>query len=168
MTIHGHTFAGPRGAVALLSAILLATATAGALPLRSDAAAACGGTANDLVGKFGNGQTGPDGSKEVATVTFSIPNTVTSGDQVTDPNGHTAWSSKGSGTFTVGPPLSWTESGTYTYNQNQQSRQGTYQVTFKATQDTCTTGTQVSSFTGTYTDPQGTQVGPVQTYTRQP
>ena len=173
MTHHGLTFAGPRGAAALLSAILLATATATALPLRSNAATACGGTANDIVGKFVDNHPGAAGTpgagyQGVATVTFSAPNTVSTGDQVTDPNGHTAWSSKGSGTFTIGPPLSWTENGTYTYNQNQQSGQGTYQLAFKASQDTCTTGTQVSSFTGTYTDPKGTPVGQPQTYTRQP
>ena len=61
-----------------------------------------------------------------------------------------------------------TENGTYTYDENQQSGKGTYQLAFEASQDTCTTGTQLSSFTGTYTDPKGTPVGPPQTYSRQP
>jgi hypothetical protein len=34
----------------------------------------------------------------------------------------------------VGPPLSWTENGTYTYDENQQSGKGTYQLAFKASQ----------------------------------
>jgi hypothetical protein len=173
MTIHGHTFAGPRGAAAVLSAVLLATATATALPLRSDAATACGGTASDILGRFVSHGAGPAGTPSqgyqgAVTVTFSAPNTVSADRQVTDPSGHTAWSGKGSGVFTAGPPLSWTENGTYTYNENQQSGNGTYQLAFKASQDTCTTGTQVSSFTGTYTDPKGTPVGQPQTYTRQP
>jgi len=66
--------------------------------------------------------------------------------EVTDAHGHTAWS----------------------YDENQRSGKGTYQLAFKASQDTCTTGTQVSSFTGTYTDPKGATVGRPQTYTRQP
>ena len=103
-----------------------------------------------------------------SSVTFTAPNTVSADHQVTDPSGHPAMSSKGSGTFTVGPPLSWTENGTYTYNQNQQTGTGTYQLTFKASQDTCTTGTQVSSFTGTYTDPQGNPATQPETFTRQP
>jgi hypothetical protein len=173
MTFHRHAFAGPRGAAALLTAVLLATATATALPLRSNAATACGGTAQDLVGKFVSHRTGAAGTpgqgyQGTATVTFSAPNTVSTESQLTDPNGHPAMSRKGSGTFTVGPPLSWTENGTYTYNQNQQSGNGTYQLAFKASQDACTNGTQVSSFTGTYTDPQGTAASQPETYTRQP
>lgn len=173
MTIHGHTFAGPRPAAAVLGAVLLATATASALPLRSDAATACGGTANDIVGTFVARATGAAGTptqgwQSSSTVTFGSPNTVTISHQNTDPNGHMASSSKGTGSFTVGPPLGWTENGTYTYNENQQSGQGTYQLAFKATQDTCTAGTQVSSFTGTYTDPKGTPVSQPETFTRQP
>lgn len=172
MSDHGHTLDARRGAGAALSAVLLVAAAVTALPLRADAAA-CGATAKDIVGTFVTHATGAAGTptqgwQSSSTVTFGSPNTVTISHQNTDPNGHVASSSKGTGTFTVGPPLGWTENGTYTYNQNQQSGQGTYQLGFKATQDTCTAGTQVSSFTGTYTDPKGTPVSQPETFTRQP
>ena len=173
MVFQGHTWVTPRGAAALSSAILLAMVTATAIPLRSDAATACGAAAKDIVGTFVNHQSGPAGTpgqgyQGASSVTFTAPNAVSADHQVTDPSGHTAMSSKGNGTFTVGPPLSWTENGTYTYNQNQQTGTGTYQLTFKASQDTCTTGTQVSSFTGTYTDPKGNPATQPETFARQP
>jgi len=78
MTIHGHTLAVARGAVAVLSAVLLATATATALPHGLHAATVCGGTANDIVGKFVDNHSGAAGTpgqgyQGVATVTFSVP-----------------------------------------------------------------------------------------------
>ena len=160
---------------AVLTAPVLALATTTAMPLRSDAATPCGASANDIFGTFVAHRTpaagAPDaGYKEVSTVTFSAPNKVTTDYESTTPSGQPSASGKGTGTFTVGPPLGWTEQGTYHYNNG--TAQGTtapYQIQFKASNETCTTGTRVTSFTGTGTGSTGgVRASDTETFTRQP
>ena len=67
---------------AVLTAPILALATTTAMPLRSDAATPCGATTNDLLGTFVAHRTPASGApnsgyQEVATVTFSAPDKVT-------------------------------------------------------------------------------------------
>ena len=155
---------------AVLTAPVLALATTMAMPVRSDAATACGATATDILGTFVAHRTpaadAPDaGYKEVSTVTFSAPNKVTTDYESTSPSGQPSASGKGTGTFTVGPPLGWTERGTYHYND----RTAPYQIQFKASQETCTAGTQVTGFTGTGTGSSGRfSASDTETFTRQP
>lgn len=159
--------------VAAATAPILALATATAPAVRSQAATVCGGAASDIVGRFAAHRTpaagAPDaGDQEVATVTFSAPNTVTTDDEATTGGGHPVGSLKGSGSFTVGPPLGWTEQGTYHYDDgSSQGRTGPYRMSFTASRQTCTAGTQVSSFTGAFTG-SGSPRTDTETFTRQP
>jgi hypothetical protein len=150
---------------AVVTAPVLALATAAALPVHSHAATVCGATAKDLVGTFVDEQAF-SGGKGVSTVTFKAPNAVTTDHEATTAAGQPVMSLKGTGTFTVGPPLGWTEQGTYHVDDGTpQGRTGPYQLQFKASAESCTDGSQVSTFTGTYSS-GGTQGSQPDTFTR--
>jgi hypothetical protein len=162
MRLHESTYSRRLYGITTLGLALAATGLLGSPP--SQAAGVCGGSASDVFGTFTARRTPPPdapdhGHDQPLTVTFSTPNKVQSDNKALN-GGQVYATMKGSGTFSV-QPLKWTEQGTMTIGD----KSGPYESNFAASKIECTSGTQVSSFTGTFSSPSMVTTD-TETYTR--
>jgi len=151
--------------IVALAATGLTIGAALAGPAHSEPGGTCGATADDFFGTFAGQRTRPANAPDASddqpiTVSFTAPDKMSSDNKAVR-GGQTYATQKGTGTFSVGP-LTWTERGTRTIGD----KSGAYEMTFKAKQVSCTSGSRVTSFSGTFTSPQ-MAVSDSESYARQ-